>query len=272
LKRKDQTLYNGCKKDPSVREDKESQLAEATRSAKSSSMLLSETMDLYNYLSEILKDPFVNDDTMVNRISSMLGFTLFNITGQKSLNLKVHNPERFNWNPASLLRAVVSIYLNFSNEEKFINEVASDPTHSIDLFRKTLDLMINRKLIENQQQIERFTSFINRLSSFVKDDKNVFPDEFPDQFSCQITYQLMKDPVTLPASKQVVDRSAIERHLLDHPNDPKDPFSNTKLTSDMLIPNSKLKEQIENFVLEFRKTPVEERKQFLKDFQKKFEE
>ena len=31
---------------------------------------------------------------------------------------------------------------------------------------------------------------------------------------------IMRDPVTLPSSKQVVDRSTIVRHLLSEPSDP----------------------------------------------------
>ena len=31
---------------------------------------------------------------------------------------------------------------------------------------------------------------------------------------------IMRDPVTLPSSKQVVDRSTIMRHLLSEPSDP----------------------------------------------------
>jgi len=65
--------------------------------------------------------------------------------------------------------------------------------------------------------------------------------------TCDFTlqYTLMKDPVTLPSSKVTVDRPVIIRHLL---SDSTDPFNRSHLTQDMLIPNTELKLQIEEFV------------------------
>lgn len=54
----------------------------------------------------------------------------------------------------------------------------------------------------------------------------------------------MEDPVILPSSKMIVDRSTIETHLL---SDPKDPFNRSNLTKDELIPNSELKERIHKY-------------------------
>ena len=86
----------------------------------------------------------------------------------------------------------------------------------------------------------------------------------------------MKDPVTLPSSKVTVDRPVIIRHLLSDSVSTvtsltyrytlsfsgmlwylasvvyiilqSDPFNRSHLTQDMLIPNTELKLQIEEFV------------------------
>jgi ubiquitin conjugation factor E4 B len=83
----------------------------------------------------------------------------------------------------------------------------------------------------------------------------------------------MKDPVTLPSSKVTVDRPVIIRHLLSDSVSTfnyryklsfsvccgylasvvyiilqTDPFNRSHLTQDMLIPNTELKLQIEEFV------------------------
>ena len=55
---------------------------------------------------------------------------------------------------------------------------------------------------------------------------------------------LMNDPVQLP-SANVVDRSTIERHLM---NDTTDPFTRQHLTAVMLIPLPDLKMRIQEFV------------------------
>ena len=64
------------------------------------------------------------------------------------------------------------------------------------------------------------------------------PDEFLDPLLCSI----MTDPVRLPSSKTIIDRSSIAQCLL---NDPHDPFNRSPLTADQLEPVPELKEKIE---------------------------
>jgi ubiquitin conjugation factor E4 B len=52
---------------------------------------------------------------------------------------------------------------------------------------------------------------------------------------------LMKDPVILPVSKQVIDRSTIRSHLL---SDPHDPFNRSPLKIEDVIDDTELKLKI----------------------------
>ena len=72
------------------------------------------------------------------------------------------------------------------------------------------------------------------------EDARSIPDEFVDP----IMQTVMLDPVTLPGSGQVVDRTTIRRHLL---GDQTDPFSRQALDEGMLIPNDDLKTRIERW-------------------------
>lgn len=54
----------------------------------------------------------------------------------------------------------------------------------------------------------------------------------------------MEDPVLLPASKTIVDRSTITSHLL---SDSTDPFNRSPLTLAQVIPATELKHEIENW-------------------------
>ena len=60
---------------------------------------------------------------------------------------------------------------------------------------------------------------------------------------------LMTDPVTLPSSKAILDRSTIKSHLL---SDPTDPFNRAPLKLEEVLPATDLKAQIEAFRLERR--------------------
>ena len=66
-------------------------------------------------------------------------------------------------------------------------------------------------------------------------------EDAPDEFLDSLTYVLMSDPVKLPGSGMVLDRSTILTHLL---NDPSDPFSREKLTKEMLVEMPDLKKRI----------------------------
>ena len=50
-----------------------------------------------------------------------------------------------------------------------------------------------------------------------------------------LLYTVMKDPVTLPSSRAVVDRATIKSHLL---SDSKDPFNRAPLKIEEVIPSA----------------------------------
>ena len=62
---------------------------------------------------------------------------------------------------------------------------------------------------------------------------------------------LMSDPVRLPNSLQIVDRSTIARHLL---SDQTDPFTRAPLTMDQVEPLDELKNEIQKWMEEKRKS------------------
>ena len=58
--------------------------------------------------------------------------------------------------------------------------------------------------------------------------------EGADIFADPLMYTLMRDPVTLPSSRAVLDRATIKSHLL---SDSKDPFNRVPLTLEQVIPS-----------------------------------
>ena len=60
-----------------------------------------------------------------------------------------------------------------------------------------------------------------------------------------ISYRLMKEPVRLPASGNICDRSTMQRILL---NDEHDPFNRAPLKFEDLIPDLELKQRIERWI------------------------
>lgn len=77
----------------------------------------------------------------------------------------------------------------------------------------------------------------------------------------------MTDPVELPQSKLTVDKTTIQRHLL---NSATDPFNRSPLTIDMLIPKPELKTEIQLFIE--RKKKEHKEKKLIQQQQKEKEE
>lgn len=74
------------------------------------------------------------------------------------------------------------------------------------------------------------------LKSIVTVTNQQREDEFadaPEEFKDPLMDTLMIDPVLLPSSGKIMDRSIITRHLL---NSSTDPFNRQLLTEDMLTP------------------------------------
>ncbi len=61
---------------------------------------------------------------------------------------------------------------------------------------------------------------------------------------------ILQEPVLLPNSNIIVDKSTIIKHL---ERDPTDPFTRSQLTIDMVIPQENLKNRIQTFFAEKRK-------------------
>jgi ubiquitin conjugation factor E4 B len=128
----------------------------------------------------------------------------------------------------------VGIYLNFSQEPTFLAHVVQDVrSFKIDHFNKALYLVTRERLLSDEEAT-RFDNFIKQIKqvSEMQVEEDIDDDDVPDEYVCPISGSLMEDPVILPVSKKVLDRSSIRRILL---SDPMDPFTRTPLTEDMLI-------------------------------------
>ena len=60
-----------------------------------------------------------------DRLAAMLNFNLQQLCGPKCKNLKVHNPEKYGWEPKKLLSQLTDIYLHLDSD-KFAQALAND--------------------------------------------------------------------------------------------------------------------------------------------------
>jgi len=185
---------------------------------------------------------------IVDRLAAMLDYNLDALVGPRCNNLIVENKEKYHFNPRQLLSDVVQVFLNLSNQPEFARAVAGDGrSYRGELFESAAKKCSHHNL-KSPTEIEQLRLFVVKVEEAkvtleAEDDLGDVPDEFLDPLMCT----LMRDPVILPSSRAVVDRSTIKSHLL---SDAKDPFNRVPLIIEEVTPDTELKERIEAFLAE----------------------
>ncbi|KAF7672341.1 ubiquitin conjugation factor e4 [Alternaria burnsii] len=228
-----------------ARQEQEEKLASAQGKAKSYMQLTNETVAMLKLFTEALADSFTKKEVVV-RLAHMLDYNLEALVGPKKSQLKVENPEEYGWNPRNMLAEVTDVYLNLESKQSFIDAVATDGRSYREEYMTEAYKILQRFKLKSPEQMEQWQSMSDRIKEAKAQADMVEADlgEIPDQYLDPILASLMEDPVTLPISKQIVDRGTIQAHLL---SDPHDPFNRTPLKIEDVIPNDELREEIQNW-------------------------
>jgi len=184
---------------------------------------------------------------LVERIASMLNHFLVKLVGDKNKDLKVKNPEKYHFDPVKLVRFVASIITHFADLPEFGQAVVRDDrSYDQKNMRKAIKVL-SSKMVMSHEGLVRFERFCNRCVQLkaTEEEEEAELGDIPEEFCCEITSDIMDDPVVLPSGK-ICDRKNICRHLL---SDETDPYSRKRLTVEMLVPDAALKERIGHFRL-----------------------
>merc|ERR1711933_172010 len=102
-------------------------------------------------------------------------------------------------------------------------------------------------------EIDAFEGTLGILMKKFEEKRNieVMLGDIPSKYLDPIMQTLMSDPVTWKnkngqdTNKYVMDRKVIERHLMNNPNNP---FNREPLTKEDLIPDTELKQEIDEWI------------------------
>ncbi|KAJ2929747.1 hypothetical protein H1R20_g7337, partial [Candolleomyces eurysporus] len=231
------------------RQEREGTLRSLERHASGYTTLGRSTVELLKVFTAETKAPFMMPE-IVDRLAAMLDYNLQVLCGPKCQDLKVKDPEKLKFNPKELLGNILQVFLNLSDQEKFVQAVAGDGrSYTKELFDRAADIALRRG-IKTQTEIDVLRAFVVRVEE-AKASLQAEEDlgEVPDKFLDPLMFTVMKDPVMLPSSRTILDRSTIKSHLL---SDSKDPFNRAPLAIEEVIPQPELKAQIDTFLQERR--------------------
>ena len=202
--------------------------------AKSYMQLTNETVHMLKLFTEALSDAFTMPE-VVQRLADMLDYNLDAMVPPKSSSLRVDNLKDYNFDPRALLSEIVDVYLNLMNKENFVLAVARDGrSYKPKNFEEARKIMSTRAL-KAPEEIARWDKLVTKFAKAKEDDEAAEADlgDIPDEFLDPLMATFMEDPVILPTSKNVLDRSTIRSHLLSDPNDP---FNRVPLKIEDVIP------------------------------------
>jgi ubiquitin conjugation factor E4 B len=225
---------NGASLDQAQRQEKEEALSSAQSKAKSYMSLTNETVGMLKLFTEALSNSFTMPE-VVQRLADMLDYNLNAMAGPKQTTLKVPNPEEYNFNPGALLAEIVDVYLNLSEKPNFILAVARDGrSYKPEIFAAA-GAILKRLPLKSPEELRKWENLQKKFAAAKAEDEATEHDlgDIPDEFLDPLVYTLMEDPVTLPTSRIVVDRSSIRSHLL---SDPTDPFNRVPLKIEDVTP------------------------------------
>lgn len=230
------------------RKEKEELLEDHKGRAKSYLGLTKETMEALILFTETLADAFTMKE-IVTRLADMLDYNLDTLVGPKRKNLRLENAHEYGFHPKNLLSQILTVYINLSEKQNFITAIAQDGrSYKPANFEEATRIMSSGALKSPEelriwQHLGAKVAEAKALEEQEEEDLGEPPDEFLDP----LLASLMTDPVTLPSSRTVIDRSTIRSHLL---SDPTDPFNRAPLKIEDVIPNAELKAQIETWKAE----------------------
>eukprot|EP00536_Pseudo-nitzschia_multiseries_P004273 jgi/Psemu1/318386/estExt_fgenesh1_pm.C_700013 len=229
--------------------DATSRLDDNEREVKSALPLCNKTMQMFGYLNT---DPAIRDLFLLRelcpRLVGMLIHVLGKLIGSKGVELKVKDPEQYEFRPKEMLRDLCAIFALFASAKEFQHECARNGCNPGTL-REAVKTCQKFNLLTGESIVafEALPNLVELALSVVADDEALVADA-PDEFLDEIICTFMADPVILP-SGHCVDRSTITQHLL---NDPIDPFNREPMTIDDIKPADELKARIDAWLQEKR--------------------
>ena len=238
------------------RQEREAANRQNERALRSDLTLAKTHVGMMGYTSLDIASPFLVPE-MVERVASMLNYFLLYLAGPERKQLKFADREKMKalaWDPPEMLGMIVDVYLHLfaaDAEGAFVAAIAADGrAYRDEVFIET-GAILRQLGSKSESQIASFEALVERarLTHAAAEEEEADLGDVPDHFLDPIMCTLMTDPVLLPSGDNM-DRANITRHLL---TDETNPFTRQPLKVQDLVPNEKLKAEIEAWIAERKK-------------------
>lgn len=235
--------------DWSARPERERAEAEAsfrhmTMMARYHNIMGMETISVLELLTSSITE-VITHPTMADRLAAMLNYFLKTLTGPDRKSFKVSNLDKYSFKPGEVVQKISKIYINLRDSKTFIKAISAEQrSYSPELFSWAENVLVKVSRADLATSLAEVRHLVRDTRHTLAEEEELLAD-CPDKFLCPIMSVIMTDPVMLPSSKQIVDRTTIARHLL---SDQTDPFNRAPLTMDMLEPQDELRQSVHQWM------------------------
>lgn len=197
---------------------------------------------------EALADSFTKAE-VVQRLADMMDYNLDAMVGPKKNTLRINNMAEYNFHPASMLSDIADVFLNLAHKPSFLQAIAKDGRSYRPSNFEEAEKILRTRSIRAPEELAAWTKLAKDIEAAkaALDAEEEDLGDIPDEFEDPLLGILMMDPVILPMSRQTVDRSCIQQHLLSEETDP---FNRSPLKIEDVLPNTELKAKIDAWIAE----------------------
>ncbi len=213
---------------------------------------------MFNFLVVLSKDSqgILLSSELGEKYCSQINYYLNEITSKSKRKLyNIKNKYDVGFQPLNLLDFLTKIILSCLNNPSFIDFMAKDTrSFKSENIKFAIDKLWSNHLL-TQNEYDKLIDMSSRIDKKMKQDEDIeIPDEFCDPLmACEIM-----DPVMLPNSDIIMEKSVIARHLL---TDLHNPFNREPLTIEKLDKFNK-KSRIRDLLKKFMEKKEEWKRQY----------
>jgi len=183
------------------------------------------------------------------RLSAMMNYFLSQIITPKLIDLKYGKKKEgdLKYKAKSFLRDIIKIYVNLSEDQEFCKSITQDErSYNPENMKKALKKAQSNNNVD-EDKLEKFESIVSRIQEISKENEDIMSKlgDIPEEFMCPISCDLMKDPVYIPTSGKIMEKSVAKQILL---NDEHDPFNRAPLKFSQVQEQPELKKKIEDWI------------------------
>lgn len=168
----------------------------------------------------------------------------------KSIKASPQEYDELGFNPKELVKQIAEIYLFLArvNREEVARIVAKDERYYKNATFSKASSFVKKYGLLVGSHLDEFEALIKELATSVSQQRAAFDEaDIPSKYLCEMMADIMSDPVQFPQSKKIVDRWVAVRQIMSAD---KDPYANTPVKVEDLIPLPELKEEIHRFAKE----------------------